>query len=176
MLHSLQDPTIEDFFLSWWELQSCKVLYPPWGEEQGERNGLLWARRHINVPDERLPSSSPLISFRSFCACSTASSYQFMPLSHHCEEVATDLAPDPWTLGQVRKLWVGFLFLLEVPLWKILRSSWCFSPSALQVFGGILPSGSLFVSQTGSEDMGTWPNSATYYPGDFWQAIVGFGL
>lgn len=115
MLHSLQDPTVEDFFLSWWELQSCKVLYPPWGEEQGERNGLLWARRHTNVPDERLPSSSPLISFRSFCACSTASSYQFMPLSHHCEEVATDLAPDPWTLGQVRKLWVDFLFSWRCP-------------------------------------------------------------
>lgn len=41
---------------------------------------------------------------------------------------------------------------------------------------GYLPSGSLLVSRTGSEDMGTWPNSDTYYPGDFWQAIVGFGL
>lgn len=40
--------------------------------------------------------------------------------------------------------------------------------------GGELPSGSLLVSKTGSEDMDTWPNSASYYPGDFWEAIVVF--
>lgn len=51
-----------------------------------------------------------------------------------------------------------------------------FLPFSSTGIWGDLPSGSLLVSQTGPEGMGTWPNSASYYPGDLRQAIVGFGL